>query len=64
MTGLAPAPDTSACPYDSGAPYFTEKKGSPRLVSVVSVGPRCPHSAEETTARVDNIAPWIKNIIH
>ncbi|MGW5580372.1 S1 family peptidase [Micromonospora chokoriensis] len=65
VTGLAPAPDTSACAYDSGAPYFLEgKKGHPKLISVESDGPGCPHSGEETTARVDDIAPWISNIIH
>ncbi|MFC7247224.1 S1 family peptidase [Catellatospora aurea] len=64
VTGLAPSPDTSACPYDSGAPYFTEHgKGHPTLVSVESGGPSCPHSLEERTSRVDNIADWIKQII-
>lgn len=64
VTALAPAPDTSACPYDSGAPYFMEhKNGRPTLVSVESGGPSCPHSLEERTSRVDNIVPWIKEII-
>lgn len=64
VTALAPAPDTSACPYDSGAPYFMEhSKGHPTLVSVESGGPSCPHSLEERTSRVDNIANWIKKII-
>ncbi|HEV7823441.1 MAG TPA: S1 family peptidase [Mycobacteriales bacterium] len=56
VTGYAPAPDTSACPYDSGAPYFTARL---RLVSVESGGPDCPHAGEETTARVDVLARWI-----
>jgi secreted trypsin-like serine protease len=60
VTGLSPARDTSACIYDSGAPYFTEGPGGPRLVSVESDGPPCPHSAEETTARVDTVVPWLR----
>lgn len=60
MVGHAPAANTSACLYDSGAPYFTENPdGTQTLVSVVSDGPPCPHSQEETTARVDHIADWI-----
>ncbi|WP_019869372.1 S1 family peptidase [Salinispora oceanensis] len=60
MVGYAPAANTSACLYDSGAPYFTENPdGTQTLVSVESDGPPCPHSQEETTARVDHIADWI-----
>jgi secreted trypsin-like serine protease len=63
VTALAPSPDTSACPYDSGAPYFVEKRNGHRaLMSVESGGPDCPHDLEETTSRVDNIAGWIKGI--
>jgi len=47
VVGSYPAADTSACLYDSGAPYF-------------STGPDCPHSNAETTARVDNITEWIR----
>jgi hypothetical protein len=58
--GFLPAPDTSACVYDSGAPYFREDPGGEdTLVSVESTGPACPHTSEETTARIDNIARWI-----
>jgi secreted trypsin-like serine protease len=58
--GYAPSPDTSACPYDSGAPYFLERANqAPLLVSVESTGPDCPHALEETTSRVDNIVDWI-----
>ena len=58
--GYAPQPDTSACPYDSGAPYFLERANqAPLLVSVESTGPDCPHNQEETTSRVDNIIAWI-----
>jgi secreted trypsin-like serine protease len=60
VTGYAPAPDTSACLYDSGAPYFAERGGHYRLVSVESTGPDCPHAQEETTARVDVLASWIR----
>ena len=64
VTGLTPAPDTSACPYDSGAPYFIERRfGRPALVSVESGGPSCPHSLEERTSRVDNIASWIWGVV-
>jgi hypothetical protein len=60
VTGKSPAKDTSACPFDSGAPYFSEKTGSrPRLVATEVGGPSCPHSNEETTARVDTLIPWI-----
>lgn len=60
MVGYAPAANTSACLYDSSAPYFTENPdGTQTLVSVESDGPSCPHSQEETTARVDHIADWI-----
>ncbi|MFL6071999.1 MAG: trypsin-like serine protease [Mycobacteriales bacterium] len=56
--GYAPSADTSACLYDSGAPYFVERP-VPHLVSVESNGPDCPHPLEETTARVDNQFTWI-----
>ena len=61
VVGFAPAPDTSACIYDSGAPYFSEQpNGSVALVSVESDGPPCPHSRQETTSRIDRIADWIR----
>ncbi|WP_020669312.1 S1 family peptidase [Amycolatopsis nigrescens] len=53
--GVWPSADTSACTYDSGAPYFAGNT----LVSVESDGPGCPHDGEETTARVDILADWI-----
>ncbi|GGK97564.1 S1 family peptidase [Mangrovihabitans endophyticus] len=60
LTGYAPAPDTTPCPYDSGAPFFLERhKRVPSLVSVVSNGPSCPHTQVESSARTDNIAGWI-----
>src|SRR5687768_9798839 len=35
VTGFAPQPDTTPCPFDSGAPYFVESRFSaPKLVSV------------------------------
>jgi secreted trypsin-like serine protease len=58
--GVAPAADTSACLYDSGAPYFVPfgtRTGV--LVSVESDGPDCPHDTPETTTRVDVVADWI-----
>jgi V8-like Glu-specific endopeptidase len=62
VTGHWPAPDTSACPYDSGAPYFTEG-ATPLLVSVENNGPSCPHSSQETTARVDVIARCVRGVV-
>jgi hypothetical protein len=58
--GVAPSTFTSACLYDSGAPYFQpigRKAGL--LVSVESDGPDCPHDQLETTARADVVAKWI-----
>lgn len=63
VTGLSPAPDTSACPFDSGAPYFSEAGDRPVLVSVENTGPDCPHSQIEVTARIDTIVPWIKRAV-
>jgi secreted trypsin-like serine protease len=61
--GYAPYPDTSACVYDSGAPYFLERPyRAPVLVSVESFGPDCPHDQEETTSRVDDITNWIHRV--
>ncbi len=59
VKGHWPHRDTSACPYDSGAPYFTTTS-PPVLVSVEKGGPSCPHSSEETTSRVDVVASWIR----
>lgn len=64
VQGYQPKPTTSACLYDSGAPYFVERDGyAPELVSIESDGPDCPHHLEETTSRVDNIVNWIHRII-
>jgi Trypsin len=64
VVGSYPAADTSACLYDSGAPYFTTPVGAaPQLVSTESTGPDCPHTSAETTARVDTITTWIKTIV-
>jgi len=64
VKGFAPAPDTTPCPYDSGGPFFVEQRWrSPKLVSVVSNGPSCPHSLQENSARVDNIKDWIDDAI-
>jgi len=57
--GLAPHPDTSACPYDSGAPYFRQVGPLAFIVSTEVDGPDCPHDDDETTARIDTIVPWI-----
>jgi secreted trypsin-like serine protease len=59
LAGYKPQATTSACLYDSGAPYFTESwDDRPRLVSVESNGPSCPDTGPETTSRVDTIASW------
>ncbi|WP_035858002.1 S1 family peptidase [Cryptosporangium arvum] len=63
VTGEEPAPDTSACLLDSGAPYFRMTEAGPEVVSTESSGPGCPHSGEETTARVDVAADWITETI-
>ncbi|SFW52850.1 S1 family peptidase [Amycolatopsis australiensis] len=55
VRGAAPQTTTSACTYDSGAPYFTDG----RLVAVEATGPGCPHAGIETTSRADVIADWI-----
>jgi secreted trypsin-like serine protease len=61
VKGYSPSRYTSACVYDSGAPYFTTG-AAPLLVSVESTGPNCPHNRAETTARVDTVAAWIKTV--
>jgi hypothetical protein len=63
VTGRAPAPNTSACLFDSGAGYFAlpfTGSGFATLVSVESTGPNCPHAQQETTSRVDVLVPWIR----
>lgn len=62
VEGRWPAPDTSACAYDSGAPYTTGG-ASPVLVAVESGGPVCPHRSQETTARVDVVAGWVDGVV-
>lgn len=63
VTGYAPYRDTSACLYDSGAPYFRSISGVLQLVSVESTGPDCPHTSNETTSRVDVDAGWIRTVV-
>ena len=63
VVGYAPAPTTSACLWDSGAPYFSETNGSLALVSVEVDGPACPHNQEETTAGIARITDWIRDTI-
>jgi secreted trypsin-like serine protease len=63
VKGYYPSPDTSACVYDSGAPYFTSAT-TPLLVSTESNGPDCPHTSAEATARVDDQVNWIKSWVH
>ena len=64
LQGYAPQPNTTPCPYDSGAPYFMEFRANrPMLVAVVSDGPSCPHSQVESGARTDNISDWILRVI-
>jgi V8-like Glu-specific endopeptidase len=66
IIGTSPRSDTSACPHDSGGPYFTGSgtSSSPAIVvGVVSRGPRCPHTGADTASRVDAIAPWILSVV-
>jgi secreted trypsin-like serine protease len=60
VVGYSPSKNTSACLYDSGAPYFTTGT-TPLLVSTESNGPSCPHTSAETTARVDNQLTFIRS---
>jgi secreted trypsin-like serine protease len=62
VKGYWPYKDTSACPYDSGAPYVTTAS-TPVLVAVEKGGPSCPHSSEETTSRVDVVASWVRGVV-
>jgi secreted trypsin-like serine protease len=55
VRGAAPEITTSACTYDSGAPYFTGGE----LVAVEATGPGCPHAGIETTSRADVLAAWV-----
>jgi secreted trypsin-like serine protease len=64
VSGYRPSATTSACPYDSGAPYVaTSPAGAATLVSVESTGPNCPHRQLETTARVDVVAGWVRGVV-
>jgi secreted trypsin-like serine protease len=63
VKGYRPAPDTSACEYDSGAPYFAESGRRPVLVSVESTGAACPHDREETATRVDPLHDWVRGTL-
>ena len=63
MRGNSPQADTTPCPYDSGGPFFVEKKRkAPALVAIVSNGPSCPHESIESAARVDNLAAWVTEV--
>jgi secreted trypsin-like serine protease len=60
VSGAKPAADTSACPHDSGGPYFREgKDGTATLEAVVSTGPPCPHEGPDFAARTDQLTGWI-----
>ncbi|MCM3882487.1 trypsin-like serine protease [Frankia sp. R82] len=64
VRGRAPRWTTSACPYDSGAPYVRESAtGEPVLVAVESGGPTCPHPFDETASRIGVGGAWIRSII-
>lgn len=62
VVGYYPHANTSACLYDSGAPYFTGpyRHSPPVIYATESNGPACPHHKVETTARVDDVYRWIK----
>ncbi|MEV7093011.1 trypsin-like serine protease [Amycolatopsis sp. NPDC051045] len=55
VQGATPEKTTSACTYDSGAPYFT----GTQLVALEATGPDCPHAGIETTSRTDVLTTWI-----
>jgi hypothetical protein len=60
VRGRSPQADTSACLWDSGAPYLDLTTPTrPLVASVEKGGPTCPHSQEETTTAVAPVAAWI-----
>ena len=61
--GRYPRPDTSACLFDSGAPYVAEDGGRARLVAVEHDGPACPHAGAEPATRGDTARAWIMRTI-
>ncbi|MEV4351113.1 trypsin-like serine protease [Actinoplanes sp. NPDC049596] len=64
IAGVAPSKSTSACPHDSGGPYFSGGPTGPAtVIAVVSRGPTCPHTGADTATRVDAVAPWILGVI-
>ncbi|MFF5077234.1 S1 family peptidase [Actinoplanes sp. NPDC000266] len=64
VAGVAPSKSTSACPHDSGGPYFSGgPTGVATVVAVVSRGPTCPHTGADTATRVDAVAAWILGVI-
>jgi V8-like Glu-specific endopeptidase len=63
VKGYQPKPTTSPCPLDGGAPFFREGgPHGPELISVDFNGPACPHDQEERTARVDQVASWVREV--
>ncbi|WP_245674310.1 S1 family peptidase [Actinoplanes rectilineatus] len=63
MAGTAPKRSTSACPHDSGGPYFVPDNTSAVVYAVVSNGPTCPHTGPDASGRIDTIVPWILGVI-
>lgn len=63
VNGFAPEVDTSACAWDSGAPFFVIRYGVPHLVSIEDDGPECPHDDREMTSRIDNVVGWINGVV-
>jgi len=63
VDGIAPQTTTSACPFDSGAPYFRYVNNRYVIAGTEVGGPDCPHNSNETTTRLDTIATWILTYI-
>jgi hypothetical protein len=64
VRGRSPQADTSACLWDSGAPYLdVTTPARPLVATVESGGPTCPHAQEETTTAVSPVAAWITRTI-
>ncbi|MFT7871304.1 MULTISPECIES: trypsin-like serine protease [Amycolatopsis] len=63
--GLSPSAATSACLFDSGAPYLSQPfDQQPAIVTGIEVGgPACPHTSTETVARVDVLNEWVHRIV-
>ena len=54
-----PPPQRSGPEPSSNVDKRDQRAADAKRLSVESDGPACPHSEDETTARVDRIADWV-----